>query len=449
MGDNGDMNNAPAESAALWSAPTAPAAVRASVRVPGSKSLTNRALVLAALADSPSTLTGTLRSRDTELMIGALRSLGAHISGEGDTVTVAPGPLHGAEIDCGLAGTVMRFVPPVAALASGESVFDGDPAARTRPQSTMLDALRALGVGVEGNALPFRLTGTGRLAGGEIELDSSASSQFVSGLLLAAARFDQGLRIRHVGKGAVPSQPHIDMTLEVLRSVGVDARSPAEGVWEVAPGPIAGHDWVIEPDLSNATPFMAAAAVTGGEVRIPLWPLSTTQAGDAFRDICVQMGADVRWEDVDESAGVATCVVTGPPALGGTTSGLRGTTLDLSAVGELTPTIAALAAVSTGETSLRGIAHLRGHETDRLAALAAEIRGLGGQVDELEDGLRIFPRPLQAGTWHAYADHRMATAGAILGLIVPGVKVDDIASTSKTMPDFTGLWDAMLTGGEK
>ena len=449
MGDNGGMNNAPAESVAHWSAPTAPAAVRASVRVPGSKSLTNRALVLAALAESPSTLSGTLRSRDTELMIGALRALGADISGDGDTVTVVPGPLRGAQIDCGLAGTVMRFVPPVAALASGESVFDGDPAARVRPQSTMLGALRELGVSVEGDSLPFRLTGAGGLAGGEIELDSSASSQFVSGLLLAAARFSRGLRIRHVGSGPVPSQPHIDMTLEVLRSVGVDARSPEPGVWEVAPGPISGRKWVIEPDLSNATPFMAAAAVTGGEVRIPLWPLETTQAGDAFRGICQQMGSDVRFEDADEAAGVATCVVTGPPTLGGTTSGLQGTTLDLSAVGELTPTIAALAAVSTGETTLRGIAHLRGHETDRLAALAAEIRGLGGQVDELDDGLRIFPRPLQAGTWHAYADHRMATAGAILGLVVPGVEVDDIGSTSKTMPDFVGLWEKMLAGGEE
>ncbi|WP_333619338.1 3-phosphoshikimate 1-carboxyvinyltransferase [Dietzia sp.] len=451
--------NAAAPSPARWSAPTATAPVRATVAVPGSKSLTNRMLVLAALADGPSRIRGALSSRDTELMCGALRALGATIDAEEGSgasnpaesgvavpdLLVTPAPLRGAEIDCGLAGTVMRFVPPVAALASGTSTFDGDPAARLRPQATMLGALRSLGVDVDGDTLPFRVEGRGSLSGGDVELDSSASSQFVSGLLLAAARFDEGIRIRHVGSGAVPSQPHIDMTLEVLREAGVAASSPEAGVWEVAPGSIAGREWVVEPDLSNATPFLAAAAVTGGEIRVPLWPLHTTQAGDAFRDICARFGARVRFEDVDEAAGTATCVVQGPPPLGGSSSGLQGVDLDLSAVGELAPTIAAMAALSTGPSSLHGIAHLRGHETDRLAALEAEIRELGGEVEVLPDGLRIHPRPLQPGPWRAYADHRMATAGAIIGLLVPGVEVDDIGSTAKTLPDFPALWRAMLS----
>lgn len=435
MGDNGQVSN--------WSAPVAAGPVDALTPVPGSKSLTNRALVLAALADGPAQLTGTLRSRDTDLMISALVAFGASIEGPAgplspnDTdLVITPGELRGADIDCGLAGTVMRFLPPVAALAYGTSSFDGDPAARVRPQSTVLDALRVLGADVTGDSLPFSITATGSLCGGRVEIDASASSQFVSGLLLTAARFDQGLELVHIGEGPVPSGPHVDMTIEVLRESGVTVESPTPTSWHVAPGPIRAVDRVVEPDLSNATPFLAAAAVTGGTVRIPHWPVSTTQPGDAICGILEKMGATVTLQTVD-GAGHGTLVVVGPEAL-------TPVDLDMSAIGELTPTVAALCAVADGPSRLTGIAHLRGHETDRLAALAAELGGLGCGVTELDDGLEIIPAPLHGALWRAYADHRMATAGAILGLVVPGVEIDDVDSTAKTMPGFTRMWDAML-----
>ncbi|RJO79942.1 3-phosphoshikimate 1-carboxyvinyltransferase [Nocardia panacis] len=418
----------------FWPAPHVDAPVRATVTLPGSKSITNRALILAALAEGPSTLTGALRSRDTELMIGALRALGVRIEGEADRLTVTPAATFaGGTVDCGLAGTVMRFLPPVAALAAGDVHFDGDEQAKVRPLGTILDALRALGARIDGNALPFTVRGSGALRGGPVTIDASGSSQFVSGLLLSAARFDEGVVVHHTGK-ALPSMPHIEMTVEMLRraEVKVDAPAGARGAqtWSVHPGPIRAVDWEIEPDLSNATPFLAAAAVTGGEVSIPHWPRLTTQPGDVIREILVRMGAEARIFD-----GVLT--VHGPDRL-------AGIDIDLHDVGELTPTVAALAALADSPSVLRGIAHLRGHETDRLAALATEINRLGGDVTETEDGLEINPAPLRGGDWHSYADHRMATAGAILGLRVPGVAIEDIGTTGKTLPNFVGLWERML-----
>ncbi|MFC7960348.1 3-phosphoshikimate 1-carboxyvinyltransferase [Rhodococcoides kroppenstedtii] len=418
-----------------WTAPTATRPVRATVDVPGSKSLTNRALVLAALADGPSTITGALRSRDTDLMIEAIRTLGSTVEVTGDRVRVTPGPLTGGTVDCGLAGTVMRFVPPLAALGSPTSHFDGDPHARNRPQRTVLDALRALGVEVHGNSLPFDVVGTGSVRGGRVEVDASGSSQFVSGLLLSAARFTDGVTFEHVGP-PVPSMPHIDMTVAMLRESGVQVDSPADtgraNTWRVHPGPIAAVDRTIEPDLSNATPFLAAAAVTGGAVTVPRWPATTTQPGDEFRAVLAAMGATVTADE----AGVTAH---GPDRL-------VGIDVDLHDIGELTPTVAAMAALASSPSRLRGIAHLRGHETDRLAALAAELTALGGHVVETDDGLAVTPVALTGAPWRAYADHRMATAGAVVGLRVPGVRIDDIDSTAKTLPGFADLWQRMLDG---
>ncbi|WP_454195583.1 3-phosphoshikimate 1-carboxyvinyltransferase [Nocardia sp. Marseille-Q1738] len=417
----------------FWPAPHVDVPVHATVTLPGSKSITNRALILAALADGPSTITGALRSRDTNLMIGALRALGTRIEGERDTLTVAPAPLGGGTVDCGLAGTVMRFLPPLAALASGDVAFDGDEQARIRPLRTILDALRALGADIAGDALPFTVHGTGALRGGTVTIDASGSSQFVSGLLLSAARFDEGLVVHHDGK-ALPSMPHIEMTVEMLRRADVRVQAPAASfkaqTWTVEPGPIRAVDWEVEPDLSNATPFLAAAAITGGTVSIPHWPRLTAQPGDVIREILVRMGAEARIFD-----GVLT--VHGPDRL-------AGIDIDLHDVGELTPTVAALAALADSPSVLRGIAHLRGHETDRLAALSTEINRLGGKVTETEDGLEIVPTELHGGKWHSYADHRMATAGAILGLRVPGVEIEDIGTTAKTLPNFVALWERML-----
>ncbi len=420
----------------IWTAPSTTSPVHATVTLPGSKSITNRALIISALASGPSTMVGTLRSRDTDLMISALREIGIRIdvdSADPTALTVHPAPLDSGRIDCGLAGTVMRFVPPLATLAGGAVFFDGDEQARTRPLGTILDALRSLGAQISGDSLPFTVTGTRGLRGGEVNIDASGSSQFVSGLMLSAAAFDDGITIHHTGK-PVPSMPHIDMTVELLRRAGVQVDTPADSgeadTWRVHPGPVDSVDWTIEPDLSNATPFLAAAAVTRGEVRVPNWPASTTQPGDAIRDILGAMGADVTVQQ-------GTLVVGGPESL-------RGIDIDLHDVGELTPTVAALAALADGPSHLRGIAHLRGHETDRLAALATEIGRLGGSATETEDGLHIVPTTLHGELWHSYADHRMATAGAILGLVVPGVQVDDIGTTSKTLPGFEALWSDML-----
>ena len=422
----------------IWPAPSSSSPVHATVTLPGSKSITNRALIISALASGRSTVTGTLRSRDTDLMIAALRSIGVAIeidASDPTALTVSPGSLRGGAVDCGLAGTVMRFLPPLTTLVPGTVFFDGDEQARTRPLDTILGALRALGAQVDGDALPFTVTGTGRLRGGAVDIDASGSSQFVSGLMLSAARFDDGVTIHHIGK-PVPSMPHIDMTVEMLRHAGVRVDTPQDSgdadTWRVHPGPVSATRWEVEPDLSNATPFLAAAAVTGGEVRIPHWPSSTTQPGDAIRGILTSMGASVDLED-------GTLVVRGPDTL-------RGIDIDLHDVGELTPTVAALAVLADGPSHLRGIAHLRGHETDRLAALATEIGKLGGNAVETDDGLDITPTALHGNVWKSYADHRMATAGAIIGLVVPGVEVDDIGTTAKTLPDFELLWADMLAG---
>ncbi|MBD9698983.1 3-phosphoshikimate 1-carboxyvinyltransferase [Flavimobilis sp. GY10621] len=419
-----------------WAAPTAASPLDAAVEVPGSKSLTNRYLVLAALANGPSELRGALSSRDTLLMAEALRQLGVGVEVDGTTWRVTPGELRGpASIDCGLAGTVMRFLPAVAALADGPVRFDGDAGARVRPMGPVLAGLRNLGVpvtaddGTEPSTLPFTVEGRGGVVGGAVDVDASASSQFVSGLLLAGARFDRGLRLRHVGS-ALPSLPHIEMTVDVLRGAGVEVDDSTPSTWVVAPGPIVARDVRVEPDLSNASPFLAAALVAGGTVRVSGWPTSTTQPGALVPELFEQLGARTRRVgDVLEVTG---------------TGRIRGLDVDLHAAGELTPTIAALAALAETPSRLRGIAHLRGHETDRLAALVCEINRLGGRATETEDGLTIEPATLHGGTVETYHDHRMATFGAILGLRVPGVRVEDVATTAKTLPDFTRMWGSML-----
>ncbi|MGW5687602.1 3-phosphoshikimate 1-carboxyvinyltransferase [Nonomuraea sp. NPDC003754] len=419
--------------APLWPAPTASAPVSATVPLPGSKSVTNRALLLAALADGPGTVRQALRSRDADLMAAAMRALGTDLTPSNESASgvdwqVTPGPVRGgARIDVGLAGTVMRFVPPMAALADGEVFFDGDPHARTRPMGPILAALRALGAEVDNDALPFTIRGP--ITGGEVTIDASASSQLISGLLLTAARFEKGVTIRHEGP-PVPSMPHIEMTVQMLRAAGVRVDDGEPDVWRVEPGPITATDLVVEPDLSNAAPFLAAALITGGTVTIPGWPAVTTQPGDHLRPLLAAMGATV---SLTEDG----LTVTG-------TGEIAGIDADLHEVGELTPTIAALAALATSPSTLRGIAHLRGHETDRLAALVTEINRLGGDAEETADGILVRPATLHGGTFHSYADHRMATAGAVVGLAVPGVEVEDIATTGKTLPEFARMWAQML-----
>ncbi|WP_072313829.1 3-phosphoshikimate 1-carboxyvinyltransferase [Agrococcus sp. Marseille-P2731] len=427
--------------ARAWVAPSATARLDARVQLPGSKSLTNRALLLAALAEGPSTLHRPLRSRDASIMIEGLRTLGAvirEVPGDGafgPDLAIAPQPISGGgDIDCGLAGTAMRFLPILAALGDGAVRFDGDPHARERPMDQTVAALRGLGVRVDADEprLPFTVHGAGGIAGGELEIDASASSQFVSALLLAAPRFDRGLALQHRGT-RLPSIPHIEMTLEALRQRGVDAQRTGDASWRVEPGPIAALDEQIEPDLSNAAPFLAAVVAVGGRVVLDGWPAQTTQVGAMLPSLLAAFGAESTVSD-----GRLTV-----EAVGGR---IPGATLDMHAAGELAPTIVALGAIASEPVEVTGIGHIRGHETDRIRALVDNVTALGGRATALPDGIRVEPATLSGGSWGAFDDHRIATAGAVVGLRVPGVEVDDIGATAKTIPEFPELWAAMLEG---
>jgi 3-phosphoshikimate 1-carboxyvinyltransferase len=420
-----------------WQAPSAGGPVSARVRPPGSKSITNRALVLAALSDGPSVIAGGLRARDTELAIAALQVLGCSV----DIITawaIRPGQLDGgsADVDLGNSGTCMRFLPAVAALGSADVRFDGDPRIRERPNSALLSALRSLGVAVDGDAAPFVVHGRGSVPGGAVTLDASGSSQLVSGLLLAAPRFDAGVSVRHEGP-PVPSAPHIAMTVRMLSAAGasVSVTPGADGrpvAWDVAPGPLSAGTMDVEPDLSNAVPFLAAALVTGGTVVIPGWPADSLQASSEILDVLVSMGGTYSFS----SSGL-TFSGTGE---------VRGVSVDLRDVNEMAPVLTSVAAVASGASTFTGLAHTRRHETDRLAAMAKEINALGGSVSELPDGLEVRPRPLSGGLFETYDDHRLVMAAAVLGLAVPGVQVAGAETVGKTFPGFTDAWASMLAG---
>jgi 3-phosphoshikimate 1-carboxyvinyltransferase len=415
----------------VWTTPHRPTPVDAVVPLPGSKSITARALVLAALADGPSRLVRPLRARDTELMAAGLRALGVRVEDDGPDWRVTPGALRGpAEVDAGLAGTVLRFLPPVAALADGPVRLDGDPRLHERPNAGLIAALRDLGVQVDDGGrgrAPFTVHGTGRVRGGAVTVDASESSQIVSGLLLAAARFDDGLDLAL--SGGVPSMPHVEMTVVALRGHGVDVVATGRG-WRVAPGRIAAVDRVVEPDLSNAAPFLAAALVTGGRVTVPDWPEVTTQPGAQLDRLLAAMGAEVkRTPDGLQVTG---------------TGAIAPLVADLGEVGELTPVLAALCALAGGPSRLTGIGHLRGHETDRLQALDEVLTAVGARVGQLPDGLVIEPGPLRPALLDSYADHRMVHAAAVLGLAVDGVRVSGPGAVTKTLPDFLERWAGML-----
>ena len=419
----------------LWPAPfRGRKSVSARVTIPGSKSVTNRALILAAQATSPSVLRRPLISRDSELMSSGLQGMGVAITGGDDAWTVTPAPLRGpAKVDVGNAGTVMRFLPPLAALAHGDISFDGDPRSYERPLGPVIKALEELGIEIEHEgrySLPMVIKAKGSIPGGELTIDASASSQFLSALLLVAPSMTHGITAQHRG-GSLPSMPHIDMTVQMLRDFGATVHvDKATESWRVEPGALQGQDLVIEPDLSNASPFLSIAMVCGGSVTIADWPRKTTQPGDQLRDIFTQMGARVEF------------TAEGLTLTGG--DSIHGIDIDLHDVGELTPSIAALAALADSPSHLRGIGHLRLHETDRLAALTREINLLGGNVVEEETALHITPAPLHGGTFHTYEDHRLATAGAVIALVVPDVLVENIATTRKTLTDFPGLWNSLV-----
>lgn len=416
-----------------WSAPNAHAPVDADVAVPGSKSMTARALVLSALSGGPSTISGGLLARDSQLMREAVTALGTLVIETDEGWRVEPGRskvVAQTTIDCGLSGTVMRFVPGVAALAPTTATFVGDAAAGHRPVRPLLDALRQLGVAADAAAsLPFVVRGGGQVPGGACHIDASASSQFVSGALLPAARFANGATVTNVGP-PVPNRPHLTMTMGMLRRHGAQVSAQGES-WSVAPGGLTAYDWAIEPDLSNAVPFFAAAMLTGGRVSVVGLGPDSVQPVHDVGELLGSLGADI-------SLGESGITVSG-------TGRISGGTLDLRHLGELTPAVVALAMTADAPTTIKGVGYLRGHETDRLAALATEAERVGGAVSVRDDGLLVTPRRLRPAVWHSYRDHRMATAGAIVGLVVPGMQIDDIGSTAKTFPTFPELWHQMLS----
>lgn len=417
-----------------WTAPRATAPLDAVVELPGSKSQTNRALVLAALADGRSFVRRPLRSRDTELMADALRVLGVDVADDGEDWVVdgVAGPLtpRGTAVDVGNAGTVARFVPPLAALAVGDVTFDGDPRVRERPLGPLLVALQALGADLSNvSGLPLTVHGHGSLRGGPVTVDATQSSQLVSGLLLAAPRFEQGVTVTHAG-GRLPSAPHLAMTVDALRASGAVVDDSTPGTWTVAPGPLVARDAAVEPDLSTAAAYLAAPLVAGGSVTVTDWPADTRQPGAVLPDLLAAMG------------GVVTRTATSVTVSAG--EGVHGIEADLGDAPELTMVLTALAALADSPSRFTGVAHIRLQETDRLAALAKELTRCGGDVTELPDGIEVRPRPLTGAVLSSYDDHRIAMAWAVLGLGVDGVQVDDIATTRKTVPDFVGSWNRLL-----
>ena len=417
-----------------WHAPTINFAIHSTLDIPGSKSATNRAFVLAALGNKDSTISNPLFARDTNLMLEALEKLGCKVLKHSNSVQISPMKKSHDEIsiDVGLAGTVMRFVPPLAALGIGTTNFDGDERARNRPMKTLIESLKKLNVKVidkYDGKLPFSIVSDGQITGGVIEIDASESSQFISALMLVGAKFTNGITIKHVGKN-LPSLPHIQMTIEMLKEVGVKTDQIDKSTWRIENQEIKSKDWHIEPDLSNAGPFLAAAMVTNGEVRIKDWPLQTTQAGNSWIEILSLMGANIQLNSNE--------------LILKNNSEIKGINYNLKDVGELTPVLVAISLFANSKSEFSGISHLRGHETDRLSALVENITSIGGDAKETEDGLIINPRELHGGIWKAFDDHRMATAGAVIGLRIKDIYVDDIATTSKTLPNFEQMWNQMV-----
>lgn len=417
-----------------WHAPTVNFAINSTLEIPGSKSATNRAFVLAALGNKNSTISNPLFARDTYLMLDALEKLGCNVLKQSNSVEISPMKKNHGEIsiDVGLAGTVMRFVPPLAALGIGITNFDGDERARKRPMKTLIESLKKLNVKVIDNyegKLPFSIETNGQIIGGEIEIDASESSQFISALMLVGAKFTNGITIKHIGKN-LPSLPHIQMTIEMLNEVGVKTNKIDKTTWRIDNQEIKSKDWHIEPDLSNAGPFLAAAMITSGEVKIKDWPLQTTQAGNSWIQILSLMGAKIQLNSNE--------------LILKNDSEIKGIKYDLKDVGELTPVLVAISLFANSKSEFIGISHLRGHETDRLAALVENITSIGGDAQETEDGLIINPKKLHGGIWKAFDDHRMATAGAVIGLRINDIYVDDISTTSKTLPNFEEMWNKMV-----
>ena len=411
--------------------PSCPGPVRGTIRPPGSKSITNRALVCAALARGTSRLSGVLDSQDTRVMAAGLGALGLRITADWDrgVVDVTGGagslPATGAQIDCAASGTTMRFLCAVCALGRGTYRLDGTARMRQRPIDDLLAALRALGVDATaespGGCPPVTIRSDG-LPGGRAEVHGGTSSQFASGLALVAPCSATGLEIGFAGR--LVSLPYLEMTRRVMEAFGGRCGVVDDRTWHVPPGGYTARDFVIEPDASAASYFFAAAAITGGSVTVEGLSRRSMQGDVGFCDVLERMGCSVAWDE----AGVGSITVSGRAA--------RGIDVDMNAISDTVPTLAVVALFAAGPTTIRNVAHIREKETDRIGDLARELRRLGASVEECADGLRIDPRPLEAAAVATYDDHRMAMSLALAGLRMPGLRILDPACVGKTFPDY-------------
>jgi 3-phosphoshikimate 1-carboxyvinyltransferase len=412
----------------------------ATVTVPGSKSLTNRALLIAALAAGRSVLTGALASDDTRYMAGALRALGIRVeqedraAGARFTVQGQGGrfPVSEAEIFIGASGTAARFLTAALALGHGRYVLDGVPRMRERPIEPLLMALRQLGATIysqEGTGCPPVVAEAAGLPGEICRVRGDLSSQFLSALLMVGPYAGGGMTV-HV-EGELVSRPYIGITTSIMRDFGVTVLEQGDR-YIVPPGVYTAREYAIEPDATAASYFYAAAALTGGTVRVAGLGRGAVQGDLAFVDVLERMGCTIE-------RGADAITVHGPAQL-------RGVDADMGDISDTAQTLAAIAPFASGPVTMRGLAHARLKETDRVAAVAAELRKLGGQVEERPDGLTIHPSALHAGTVATYDDHRMAMSFALIGLRVPGIRIADPGCVAKTFPDFFERFEAMRGG---
>lgn len=403
------------------------------VVVPGSKSHTNRALVCAALASGTSTLTGVLFADDTEAMMQLLGAVGIAIEADRAertvTVTGVDGvvPPHSGVLDARQSGTTSRFALPLLALGRGRYVLDGHEQMRARPFDDLVEALVTLGARVEGATLPLTVFGGGRFTGGAVEIPGSVSSQFLSGLLLSAPYAIEPVHVQITGE--LVSKPYVDLTLATMESFGVRVDRDGPRRFTVPNHGYGAADLAIEPDASAASYFFAAAAITGGRVRVEGLSRSTIQGDLRFVDILEQMGAEVvRSEGATVVRGTGT---------------LRGIDVDMADISDTAQSLAVVAPFADGPVRVTGIGFIRKKETDRIAAVVTELQRLGIEATEDADGFTVYPGFPQPATIETYDDHRMAMSFAVLGLLTPGIEIADPGCVAKTFPDFFTVLDTL------
>lgn len=402
--------------------------VRGTIRPPGSKSITNRALVIAALADGTTQLTGVLDSRDTEVMIHSLKRLGFGVAQDKATarVTVTGGggkiPASGADLWLENSGTSIRFLTAMCALGEGRYRLDGNTRMRERPIGDLLESLRTFGIDATselGTNCPPVIVSARGLKGGATTIKANVSSQFLSAMLMAAPGARESVEIHLAGE--MVSEPYVIMTLDVMAAFGVAVDRETPGVYRIQPQTYTARAYEIEPDASAASYFFAVAAVTRGEVTVEGLSAKALQGDVGFVDALERMGCSV-------ARGATSITVRG--------GALRGIDIDMNAISDTAQTLACVAPFAEGPTRIRNVKHMRFKETDRVAAVVTELRRLGVATDEHEDGMTIYPGPVKPGTVATYDDHRMAMSFAVLGLKAPGVVIADPGCTAKTYPNF-------------